>query len=76
MKNSSTPPESGEDAAQRAIDALRDVNFNALSFVQLKRLHTALADASRSVASETGRRAESDAQGDTVRVALPPSLDR
>jgi hypothetical protein len=76
MKNPATPAQSGEVAAQRAIDALHDVNFNALSFVQLKRLDAALADASRRVATVTSRRAESDAQGDTVRVAVPPSLDR
>jgi hypothetical protein len=75
MTKPGTPAESGEETAQRAIDALLDVNFNALSFIQLKRLDTALADARRRVVSETGRRAESDAQGDTVRVAVPPSLD-
>jgi hypothetical protein len=76
MKKPGTPAQGGEEAVQRAIDALHDVNFNALSFVQLKRLDTELADARRRVASETGRRAESDPQGDTVRVAIPPSVDR
>lgn len=76
MKNPGTPVQSGEVAAQRAIDALHNVDFNALSFVQLKRLDAALADAVRRVATVASRRAENDAQGDTVRVAVPPSLDR
>jgi hypothetical protein len=76
MKKPGTPAQGAKETVQRAIDALHDVNFNALSFVQLKRLDTALADARRRVASETERRAESDAQGDTVRVAIPPSVDR
>jgi hypothetical protein len=76
MKKTGTPAQSGEDAAQRAIDALHDLNLNSLSFVQLKRLGTALADATRRIATETDRLAESDAQGDTVRVAIPQSPDR
>ena len=76
MKKTGTPAPGGEEATQRAIDALHDVNFNALSFVQLKRLGTALADVTRRIATETDRLAESDAQGDTVRVAIPQSPDR
>ena len=76
MKNSRTPAASDEDTAQHAIDAIQNIDFDALSFVQLKRLESALADTSRRIATETGRRAESDALGDTVRVAIPPSDDR
>jgi hypothetical protein len=76
MKNPGTPDQGSEEAAQRAIDALQDVNFNALSLVQLKRLGSALADASRRIATETKSLADGDALGDTVRVAIPPSPDR
>lgn len=76
MKNSRTPAAGSDDSAQHAIDAMQDVDFSALSFAQLKRLAAVLADANRRIAREAAQRAVSDAQGDTVRVAVPPSLDR
>ncbi|HEX9853641.1 MAG TPA: hypothetical protein VGA68_11525 [Woeseiaceae bacterium] len=76
MKNARPDNHGSDDGTQQAIDALHDVDFNALSFVQLKRLNSALVDATRRIEAETTRRADSDAQGDTVRVAVPPSLDR
>ncbi|HSD70510.1 MAG TPA: hypothetical protein VLB07_13200 [Woeseiaceae bacterium] len=76
MKNPRNQGTGGEDTAQLAIDAMQNIDFDALSFVQLKRLESALADAKRRIAVESGRRTESDAQGDTVRVAVPPSLER
>ncbi len=71
------PDNHGNDVGtQQAIDALHDVDFSALSFVQLKRLSSAIVDATRRIEMEATRRAERDAQGDTVRVAVPPSLER
>ena len=76
MKNPRNPAAGGEDTVQRDIDAMQSVDINTLSFVQLKRLESALADTKQRIAVESGRRTESDAQGDTVRVAVPPSFER
>ncbi len=52
----------------RLLDAL---DLRALSFVQLKRLQTALRNASEGITRESARRSEDGASGDTVRVPSP-----
>ena len=56
------------------LDSLDRLELSALSYVQLRRLHKILADASVSVDEESLRRsddADDDNSGDTVRVASP-----
>ena len=76
MKNQSNAGHGAESNAQKAIDSLESLDCMALSFVQLRRVNAALLDAGERVAAETARRANEDALGDTVRVAIPTSTDR
>jgi len=57
------------DSTRHVTDALEAIEVSALSDVQLRRLHAALTYMHEVLAKETGRRAESDVSGDTVRVA-------
>ena len=50
---------------------LDSLDLATLSFVQLKRLHNALQQASNDVDKESARRSEEDSDGDTVQVASP-----
>jgi hypothetical protein len=76
MTNRNKTGQSTESLAQQLIDGLDAVDCAGLSFVQLRRLNAALLDAGERVAEETAKRSATDAQGDTVRVAVPHSLDR
>ncbi len=67
MSETATHKTTGRDQSLTVINALAMLELNSLSFVQLKRLQKALTHASRDVAKESERRAESDISGDTVR---------
>ena len=60
-----------QDASLQVINALSTLDVSGLSFIQLKRLHKALQQACTDIAAESGRRAESDNSGDTVKVPSP-----
>jgi hypothetical protein len=64
------------DKADQLIDTLDSVDFKSMSFVQLRRLNAALADASERVAAITANRSSDDTSGDTVRVAVRPDRER
>ena len=59
------------DPSTGVVDSLEDLDLAALSFVQLRRLHKVLQQASNDVEKETARRAQEDSSGDTVRVPSP-----
>lgn len=53
------------------VDGLDSLDLTTLSFVQLKRFHNALQQASSDVDKESVRRSAEDNSGDTVRVPSP-----
>lgn len=62
------------DAYEGVLEHLDRLDLAALSFVQLRRLHKLLADASIRVDEESLQRADDaddDSSGDTVRVPSP-----
>ncbi len=61
----------GQDTSLNAINALSILDLGELSFVQLKRLHKILQQASADVAAESARRTSEDNSGDTVKVPSP-----
>ena len=60
-----------DDSAAEWTDRLKTLDPSALSFVQLKRLQTALQTATDAVNRETAARSDADDSGDTVRVEAP-----
>jgi len=60
-----------KDPSAGIVDRLDSLDLATLSFVQLKRLHNALQQASNDVDKESARRSEEDSDGDTVQVASP-----
>jgi hypothetical protein len=56
------------DPSSAVVETLERIDLKALSFIQLKRLHSVLQQASAEVDMEFRRRAEEDSAGDTVRV--------
>jgi hypothetical protein len=71
MSETATHKTAGQDQSLSIINALAMLELSGLSFVQLKRLHKALAHACEDVAKESARRSETDVSGDTVRVPSP-----
>lgn len=59
------------DASAGVVKRLADLDLTGLSFIQLKRLHNALEQASKAVAKESRQRAAEDDAGDTVRIKSP-----
>ena len=59
------------DPSTGVVDSLEKLDLAALSFIQLRRLHNVLRQASGDVEKETARRAEEDSSGDTVSVPSP-----
>jgi hypothetical protein len=59
------------DPSTSLVRCLEKMDLAALSFIQLKRLHSLLNKASDEIGSEFTRRAEADNSGDTVRVTSP-----
>jgi len=59
------------DPSTGIVDLLAILDLTTLSFTQLRRLQKVLQQASGQVASESQRRAENDAPGDTVRIPSP-----
>ncbi|MDA0994718.1 MAG: hypothetical protein O3A13_13945 [Proteobacteria bacterium] len=59
------------DPSTAVIEKIEKLDFTAMSFVQLKRLHKVFQSVSAEIARETSRRAEEDSSGDTVRVPSP-----
>ena len=60
------------DLSLGVIHALRMVDTEALSYVQLRRLYAALVEAANSVDDEIARRSETtNALGETVRIQSP-----
>ena len=71
MSETATHRTTGQDQTLSIINTLAMLELHGLSFVQLKRLHKALAQACKDIAKESERRAEMDNSGDTVRVPSP-----
>ncbi len=61
----------GRDTSLAVVNALSTLDLTGLSFVQLRRLHKVLLQASADIEKETAVRSESDSSGDTVRVPSP-----
>jgi hypothetical protein len=51
--------------------SLEQLDLTSLSFIQLRRLHNLLKQASAKIDQESGRRSDEDNSGDTVRVPSP-----
>lgn len=59
------------DPSTGVVSSLEKLDLTALSFIQLRRLHNVLQQASNDVDKESVRRSEEDSSGDTVRVPSP-----
>jgi hypothetical protein len=61
-----------KDDTDQLIEALDRLDIKALSFVQLRKLDSALSDKLERVAAISADRSAEDTLGDTVRVAVRP----
>ena len=59
------------DPTTGVVQSLEQLDLRALSFIQLRRLHNLLEQASSEVDNESRRRSDEDNSGDTVRVPSP-----
>jgi len=59
------------DPSAAVVKTLERIDLKAMSFVQLKRLHKVLQQASVEANAEFRRRTEENSAGDTVRVQSP-----
>ena len=59
------------DPSSGVVESLEKLDLTTLSFIQLRRLHNVLKQASVEVDKATRRRSAEDNTGDTVRVPSP-----
>ena len=59
-------PSSDNDASEEVLDALAQIDVDELTFVQLRRLETALEEKLELVAGEREKRSAADDDGDTT----------
>ncbi|MEE8264629.1 MAG: hypothetical protein V3R40_05175 [Gammaproteobacteria bacterium] len=71
MTDSKTSKTTVQDPSVEIIQAIDQVDLKAFSFVQLRRLYTALMQTAADVDEELKVRSEKDNAGDTVRVPVP-----
>jgi hypothetical protein len=60
-----------KDDTDQLIDAMDRLDIKYLSFVQLRKLNSALSDTLERVTAISADRSSEDTLGDTVRVAVP-----
>ena len=59
------------DPTSGVVESLEQLDLKALSFIQLRRLHAVLGQASLEIDNESALRSANDNSGDTVRVPSP-----
>lgn len=59
------------DMTPGVIEAVKTLDMTTLSYVQLRRLRTALANTSNAVNEEIAKRSGADNLGETVRIQTP-----
>jgi hypothetical protein len=64
-----------QDKSLDVIQAIDRLDLKECSFVQLRRLYTALMQVTANVDEELKVRSEHDHEGDTVRVPVPAATD-
>jgi hypothetical protein len=75
MADSKTSQTDVQDGSQHLIQAIEQIDLNALSYNQLRRLCATVMQAVDDVNEELTIRAEEDNAGDTVRVPVPAAAD-
>ena len=75
MAKSKTSKNDVQDPSVEIIQAIDQVDLEAFSFVQLRRLYTALMQKAADADKELKVRSEKDNEGDTVRVPVPAASE-
>ena len=75
MAKSKTSKTDVQDPSLEIIQAIDQVDLKGFSFVQLRRLYTALMQTAADVDEELKVRSENDNDGDTVRVPVPSAAE-
>ncbi len=75
MTDSKTSKTTVQDPSVEIIQAIDQVDLEAFSFVQLRRLYTALMQKAADADEELKVRSEKDNEGDTVRVPVPSASE-
>jgi len=71
MSKTATHKTEDQDAMFDLVSSLGKLELSELSFIQLRRLHKILTQASAEVAAESDKRSANDKLGDTVRITSP-----
>ncbi len=75
MAKSKTSKTDVQDPSVEIIQAIDQVDLKSFSFVQLRRLYTALMQTAADVDEELKVRSEKDNEGDTVRVPVSSATE-